>query len=127
MAAENSAAAPTAPAAAASCDMNVPSEDVTDGDTPTGMEARRREIRERHRVERELERRVKACVEAAGFADVGSIGLRRPGPMVLHADGSRGPTTENTWEGVGTRDGVRTRIVVDSSGTITSAPIAGIR
>lgn len=122
---ENSAAAPTA--AAASCDMNVPAENVTEGRTLTEMQARRLEMAERHRVEREMGRRALACVEAAGFAGVDRMSLRRPGPTVLNADGSRGPTTENTWEGVGTREGVRMRIVVDSSGAITSAPIAGIR
>ena len=113
--------------AAASCDMNVPAENVTEGRTLTEIQARRLEIRERHRVEREMGRRAEACVEAAGFADLGSVGMRRPGPTVLHADGSRGPTTENTWEVVGTRDGVRTRVIVDSSGAITSAPMARSR
>ncbi|MGE3146840.1 MAG: hypothetical protein AB7K35_14775 [Pseudorhodoplanes sp.] len=123
----NSAEAPAAAATAATCDMNVPAEDVTEGRTLTEMQARRLEMAERHRVEREMGRRALACVAAAGFTGVDRMSLRRPGPTVQNADGSRGPTTENTWSGVGMRDGVRMRIVVDSSGTMTSGPLAGIR
>ena len=106
-------AAGTGDSAAAACDMNVPPEDRTTGRVMTDSQRRRAELGEDIRVSWEMGRLAKACAERAGFTEVGNMQLRRPGPTVLAADGSRGPTTENTWSTVGMRDGVRTQIVVD--------------
>lgn len=109
--------------AAAPCDMNVPPEDRITGRVLTESQRRRLESGESSRVLREMGRLAKACAERVGFAEVGNMQRSPPGPTVLAADGSRGPTTENQWSTVGTRDGVRMRIVVNASGVLTSAPL----